>query len=103
MIPALGETASLTRTVTESDIQQFADLVGDYNPVHVDDAFAKKTQFGRRIAHGMWGVSLISAVLGTRLPGPGTIYLSQTIQFLAPMYPGDTVTVQQGVSPVEHK
>ena len=94
MIPALGETASLTRTVTESDVQQFADLVGDHNPVHVDDTFAKKTRFGRRIAHGMWGVSLISAVLGTRLPGPGTIYLSQTIQFLAPVYPGDTVTAE---------
>lgn len=94
MIPALGEMASLTRTITESDVQQFAELVGDYNPVHVDDTFAKKTRFGRRIAHGMWGVSLISAVLGTRLPGPGTIYLSQTIQFLAPVYSGDTVTAQ---------
>lgn len=94
MIPALGEMASLTRTITESDVQQFAELVGDYNPVHVDDTFAKKTRFGRRIAHGMWGVSLISAVLGTRLPGPGTIYLSQTIQFLAPVYSGDPVTAQ---------
>ncbi len=94
MIPALGETASLTRTITENGVQQFAKLVGDNNPVHVDDVFASKTRFGRRIAHGMWGVSLISAVLGTRLPGPGTIYLSQTIQFLAPVYPGDTVTAR---------
>ncbi|TEU12259.1 MAG: MaoC family dehydratase [Anaerolineales bacterium] len=100
MIPKLGETASLARTITEIDVQQFAELVGDNNPVHVDDAFASKTRFGRRIAHGMWGVSLISAVLGTRLPGPGTIYLSQTIQFLAPIYLGDTVTAQVTVAKV---
>jgi 3-hydroxybutyryl-CoA dehydratase len=94
MVPKLGEKASLTRTITESDVQQFAALVGDNNPVHLDEAFAQKTRFGRRIAHGMWGVSLISAVLGTRLPGPGTIYLSQTIQFLGPVYLGDTVTAE---------
>ena len=94
MIPMLGETASLSKTISESDVQQFAELVGDKNPVHIDDTFAKRTRFGRRIAHGMWGVSLISAVLGTQLPGPGTIYLSQTIQFLAPVYLGDTVTAQ---------
>jgi acyl dehydratase len=94
MIPAVGETASLTRTITENDVQQFAELVGDNNPVHIDDAFAKKTRFGRRIAHGMWAAALVSAVLGTQLPGPGTIYLSQTIQFLAPVYIGDTITAQ---------
>jgi 3-hydroxybutyryl-CoA dehydratase len=96
----IGETASLTRKITDSDIHQFAELVGDYNPVHVDDAFARKTRFGRRIAHGMWGVSLISAVLGTRLPGPGTIFLSQTVQFVAPVYPGDKVTAQVTVSDI---
>jgi acyl dehydratase len=94
MLPALGEQASLTRTITENDVKQFAALVGDDNPVHVDDEFAKKTRFGRRIAHGMWGASLISAVLGTRLPGPGTIYLSQTFQFLGPIYLGDSITAQ---------
>lgn len=91
---AVGETASLTKTITEGDIRQFAELVGDVNPLHLDDTFAAKTRFGRRIAHGMWTASLVSAVLGTQLPGPGTIYLSQTIRFLAPVYVGDTVTAQ---------
>lgn len=94
MLPAPGETACLTRTITQRDVEEFAELVGDHNPVHMDDTFAKKTRFGGRIAHGMWVVSLISAVLGTRLPGPGTVFLSQSIQFLAPVYPGDTVTAQ---------
>jgi 3-hydroxybutyryl-CoA dehydratase len=86
--------ASLTKIITDSDVRQFAALVGDENPVHLDDEFAARTRFGRRIAHGMWGVSLISALLGMQLPGPGTIYLSQTVQFLAPIYIGDTVTAQ---------
>lgn len=90
----VGQTASLVRTITDHDVRQFAELVGDSNPLHVDDAFAGSTRFGRRIAHGMWGVSLISAVLGTRLPGPGTIFLSHTIRFVAPVYPGDTITAQ---------
>ena len=94
MPPAAGDTASLPRTITLRDVEEFAELVGDHNPVHIDDAFAEKTRFGRRIAHGMWAVSPISAVLGTRLPGPGTVYLSESIQFLARVYPGDTVTAQ---------
>ncbi len=94
MIPKEGDTATLAKTVTQSDIEQFAKLVGDMNPVHVDPDFAKKTRFGRRIAHGMWGLSLISAVLGTKLPGPGTIYLSQTVKFRAPVFPGDTLTAK---------
>lgn len=88
----VGERASITRTISQDDIQRFADLVGDSNPVHLDEAFASSTRFGRRIAHGMWPASLISAVLGTRLPGPGTIYLNQTLRFRAPVYAGDTVT-----------
>ena len=63
MVPKEGETATLAKTVTQTDIEQFAELVGDMNPVHVDPDFAKKTRFGRQIAHGMWGLSLISAVL----------------------------------------
>lgn len=90
----IGETASLTKKITDNDIYEFADLVGDHNPVHVDDAFASKTRFGRRIAHGMWGGALISSVLGTRLPGPGTIFLSQNLKFLSPVFPGDTITAQ---------
>ena len=94
MIPKEGETAKLIKTVTQSDIEQFAELVGDRNPVHVNPDFAKKTRFGRPIAHGMWGLSLVSAVLGTKLPGPGTIYLSQTVQFKAPVFAGDTLTAR---------
>ena len=94
MIPKEGETAKLVKTITQSDIEQFAELVGDRNPVHVNPDFAKKTRFGRPIAHGMWGLSLVSAVLGTKLPGPGTIYLSQTVQFKAPVFAGDTLTAK---------
>ena len=94
MIPKEGETAELIKILTQSDIENFAELVGDRNPVHVDPEFAKKTRFGRPIAHGMWGLSLISAVLGTKLPGPGTIYLSQTVKFKAPVFPGDTLTAK---------
>ena len=94
MIPKEGESAKLVKTITQSDIEQFAELVGDRNPVHVNPDFAKKTRFGRPIAHGMWGLSLVSAVLGTKLPGPGTIYLSQTVQFKAPVFAGDTLTAK---------
>ncbi len=94
MIPKEGETSELVKTITKSDIEQFAELVGDRNPVHVNPDFAKKTRFGRPIAHGMWGLSLVSAVLGTKLPGPGTIYLSQTVQFKAPVFAGDTLTAK---------
>jgi acyl dehydratase len=94
MIPKEGETATLVKTITQDDIENFAELVGDRNPVHVNPDFAKKTRFGRPIAHGMWGLSLISAVLGTKLPGPGTIFLSQTARFKAPVFPGDTLTAK---------
>jgi acyl dehydratase len=94
MIPKEGDTATLVKTITQKDIDSFAELVGDRNPVHVNPEFAKKTRFGRPIAHGMWGLSLISAILGTKLPGPGTIYLSQTVKFMAPVFPGDTLTAK---------
>jgi 3-hydroxybutyryl-CoA dehydratase len=88
----IGEEASFTKTVTESDVTTFAGLIGDFNPLHVDAEYARKSRFGRRIAHGMLAGGLISAVLGNRLPGPGSIYLSQQIEFLAPVYIGDTIT-----------
>lgn len=93
-MPALqpGEKASRTTLITDDMIRAFADLTGDANPVHLDDAFAATTRFGRRIAHGMIAAGLISAALANDLPGPGTIYLSQTLQFKAPVYPGDTIT-----------
>ena len=88
----IGEQASLTRTITEADVEAFAGLTGDHNPIHLDAEVAARSRFGRRIAHGIFSVGLISAVLGTKLPGPGSIYLSQKIDFLAPVYIGDTIT-----------
>jgi phosphotransacetylase/acyl dehydratase len=90
---AIGDQASLQRTLTAADIQLFAALSGDVNPTHLDVEFAASTPFRDVVAHGMWAASLISAVLGTRLPGPGTTYLSQTLEFLAPVHVGDTLTV----------
>src|SRR5690349_18613995 len=90
---ALGDEAGLERTLTAADIQLFAALSGDVNPQHMDAAFAASTRFHGVIAHGMWSAALISAVLGTRLPGPGTIYLGQTLSFLAPVHIGDTLKV----------
>ena len=87
----LGDTASITRVLTEKDIQLFAIVSGDVNPAHVDAAYARQTRFHELIAHGMWGGALISAVLGTKLPGPGTIYLSQSLDFRAPVRVGDRI------------
>ncbi len=88
----VGESASLTRTITEDDIVAFARLTGDTNPLHLDEAYARTTRFGRRIAHGLLTAGFLSAFLGTELPGPGAIYLEQNLRFLKPVYPGDTVT-----------
>ena len=95
-----GDKASRTQTISDEMIRSFADLTGDTNPVHLDDAYAEGTRFGRRIAHGMIAAGLISAVLANDLPGPGTVYLSQTLQFKAPVYPGDTITTTVEVKSV---
>ncbi|HEX6034248.1 MAG TPA: MaoC family dehydratase [Anaerolineales bacterium] len=95
-----GDKASRTTTITDEMIQLFANLTGDTNPVHLDDAYAAGTRFGRRIAHGMIAAGLISAALANELPGPGTVYLSQTLQFKAPVYPGDTITTTVEVKSV---
>lgn len=87
-----GDKASRTTIITDEMIRAFADLTGDTNPVHLDDAYAAGTRFGRRIAHGMIAAGLISAALANDLPGPGTVYLSQTLQFKGPVYPGDAIT-----------
>lgn len=97
----VGDTSSISRQITDADIRAFAELSGDFNPVHLDDEFARTTRFGRRIAHGMLGASLISTVLGTKLPGQGAIYLSQTLQFLAPIFPGDTVNAKVTVTKIK--
>jgi 3-hydroxybutyryl-CoA dehydratase len=89
---SLGQTARFSKTITEADILMFAAVSGDTNPVHIDAEHAAGTMFKQRIAHGMLSAGLISAVLGTRLPGPGTIYMGQTLKFRAPVKIGDTVT-----------
>ena len=89
----VGDSASLVRTLSERDITLFAVMSGDVNPAHVDEEYAKSDMFHEVIAHGMWTGALISTVLGTMLPGPGTIYLGQSLRFLHPVGLGDTVTV----------
>src|SRR3954453_5823548 len=98
-----GQHASLLRTVMAGDLQQFSAVSGDVNPIHISDDFAVKTTFGQRIAHGMFTASLISALLGTRLPGPGAVYLSQTLKFLAPVRIGDVVTATVEVAEMIEK
>lgn len=89
----VGMRETLMKTVTETDVVGFARLSGDDNPIHLCDIYAAGTRFGQRIAHGLYTASLISAVLGTRLPGPGAIYRSQTLNFHAPVLIGDVITV----------
>ena len=88
----IGESASLTRFVSEDDIKLFAATSGDVNPAHLDAAYAATDIFGHVVIHGMWTAALISAVLGTELPGPGAIYLGQSLRFSRPVGVGDTVT-----------
>jgi 3-hydroxybutyryl-CoA dehydratase len=96
---SVGQTASVTRRVTQADIDAFASISGDDNPAHVDAEWAERSPLKGRVAHGMLTAGLISAVLGTLLPGPGSIYMSQTLKWLAPVRPGDllaaTVTVKE--------
>lgn len=91
---AVGERAAFSKTVSESDVYLFAGLCGDFNPLHVDEEFAKKTRFGQRIAHGMLTAGLVSTVIGTALPGRNTVYLSQELRFTAPVFFGDTLTAE---------
>jgi 3-hydroxybutyryl-CoA dehydratase len=95
---SVGQRASLMRTVMDRDLHLFAEVSGDTNPIHISDSFAARSKFGQRIAHGMFTASLVSAVIGTKLPGPGAVYLSQTIQFLAPVRIGDVVTANVEVA-----
>ena len=88
----IGMRASRSSQISEEDVELFARLTGDTNPLHLDERFASQTRFGRRIVHGMFSVSLISAVLGNDLPGFGTIYLDQQVRFLAPVFIDDTIT-----------
>jgi 3-hydroxybutyryl-CoA dehydratase len=88
----VGDTAKFSKTVSESDVYLFAGVTGDLNPAHVNEAYAKDTFFKTRIVHGMLSASFISTVIGTMLPGPGTVYMRQEVRFLAPVKFGDTVT-----------
>lgn len=90
---SIGDSASLTRSITEADIQLFAALSGDINPAHLDHEYAQGSMFGGVIAHGIFSGALVSTVLGVQLPGPGTIYLGQTLRFARPVKPGDRLTV----------
>jgi 3-hydroxybutyryl-CoA dehydratase len=87
-----GQRASFTKTFTDEDVRRFIEITGDTNPLHVDEEFAARTQFGGRIIHGMLVASLFSTMVGMLLPGTGAIYRSQTLRFLLPVHPGDTVT-----------
>jgi 3-hydroxybutyryl-CoA dehydratase len=98
---SVGQSASFGKTITEADILMFAAVSGDTNPVHINAEFAARSMFKERIAHGMLSAGLISTVLGTRLPGPGTIYLSQTLKFRAPVRIGDTVTATATVAALD--
>jgi len=89
---SVGQSASFTKTITETDVYMFAGVTGDLNPAHLNEEYAKDTMFKGRIAHGMLGAGLISAVLGMYLPGPGTIYMKQDLKFLAPVRFNDTIT-----------
>ena len=96
----VGDSASATRTITQADIENFAELSGDRNAIHLDQEYATQTRFGGRIAHGLLTSSLISAVIGNKLPGLGSIYLGQTLQFVAPVFPGDTIVARATVTSV---
>ncbi|MFZ5816101.1 MAG: MaoC family dehydratase [Bacillota bacterium] len=100
----IGDKASMAKTISETDVYLFAGITGDLNPAHVNEVWAKNTKFGGRIAHGMLSAGLISAVLAMKLPGPGTIYLGQTLKFTAPVRIGDTVTAEvEVVEIIENK
>jgi 3-hydroxybutyryl-CoA dehydratase len=93
----VGDTARFSKTVSESDVYLYAGVTGDFNPAHINEPYAEKTFFKTRIAHGMLPAGFISAILGTRLPGPGTVYMGQTLKFRAPVLIGDTITASAEV------
>ena len=99
----VGQSAMFGRTVTDADIAAFAGVSGDTNPIHLHDGFARTTRFGKRIAHGMLSGSFISTVIGTKLPGPGAVYVSQTMAFMAPVMIGDTITAVATVTAIDEK
>jgi 3-hydroxybutyryl-CoA dehydratase len=99
----VGQTASFSRTITESDIVTFAELSGDYNPVHIDQEFAANSRFGERIAHGLLTSSFLSGLLGMELPGQGSVYLEQSLKFKKPVFIGDTVTASAEILEIDQE
>ncbi len=95
---AVGQQAERSRTVTDEDIRRFADATGDYNPVHLDDAEGRRSMFGSRVAHGVLSAGFVSAVIAMELPGPGTVYLSQSLRFIRPVRIGDVITAKVEVT-----
>lgn len=93
----VGDTAELSKTISETDVYLYAGISGDFNPAHINEVYAEKTFFKTRIVHGMLPAGFISAILGTELPGPGTIYIKQELEFLAPVHIGDTITARAEV------
>ena len=96
----VGDSASVTKTITEADIQTFGDLTGDHNPLHFDKDHARRTRFGQPISHGMLTGALFSPIIAHELPGEGAIYLSQSLKFVAPVFAGDTITATLTVKQV---
>ena len=99
----VGQRSSFTKTFTEEDVRRFVEITGDTNPLHIDDAYAATTQFGRRVLHGMLSASILSTMVGMRLPGTGAIYRSQTLRFLRPAYVGDTLTAHFVVRSIDRE
>ena len=99
----VGMSAMFGKTVTEADIVAYAGVSGDTNPIHLHEGFAKGTRFGQRIAHGMLSGSFISAVIGTKLPGPGSVYISQTMEFKAPVLIGETITAVATITAIDER
>ncbi|MEQ1603232.1 MAG: MaoC family dehydratase [Pyrinomonadaceae bacterium] len=99
----IGDSYSISREITDELVRKFAEVSGDYNPIHLDDEFASKTRFGKRIAHGMLSGAFISAILGNELKGQTVIYLSQTLKFVAPVFIGDIVTTTSTITDIREE
>jgi 3-hydroxybutyryl-CoA dehydratase len=99
----VGMSAMFGKTVTEADITAYAGVSGDTNPIHLHEGFARTTRFGQRIAHGMLSGSFISAVIGTKLPGPGSVYISQSMSFMAPVLIGETITAIATITAIDER
>ncbi len=100
---SIGMSDSIEKTITATDVATFADLCGDHNPIHLDEEYAKTTTFGKRIVHGMFSAALISAVAGTKLPGAGGVYLSQTLKFRKPIFIDDTVITSLTITDINER